>query len=284
MLFYLDSFLQILGSTFLDLFLDHLSKGVSRILIPVSVDYWPLEEVFRSENFVVLAKPPDVDEVTLWAALQAQVGNAADRETQRAVFRQCFQADAGFSGLYPVGLHKRASQGLKSRRVHTYHVAIVRGLMEQAEIRIDAPIGRDLRFRSPVVRMCTSTDWEHCYSPCECTTQVILVETGYFDEEFSSKVVVKSYRGDRKHQFRVHLKEVGHPLVGDTLYDDVGHPRSDHLMIRLLRVRVDTDVESLQVDSGDPFTVARLCGRWRVKETFSSLSDALEKLDSLEAF
>lgn len=306
MLFYFDSFLQILGSTLLDLFIDQFSKGVSRILIPITVDYPPLEVVFRSENFVVVFKPPNVKEVrktdnsgglghsrgllfvlkvTLWATVQDQLGNVADRETQKGVFRRCFQADAGFSGLYPVGIREEGSESLKNtRRLHTYYVAIVKGLMEQLEIRIDAPIGRDLRYKSPVVRMCTSTDWEHCYSPCDCTTQVILVETGYFEEEFSSKIVLKSLRGDRKHQFRVHLKEVGHPIIGDSLYDDVMHPRSEHLMIELIRIKTEGDVEKLRVDREDPYMLSNLTGRWRIKETLCSLQDALGKLDSLEAF
>ncbi|XP_055699982.1 RNA pseudouridylate synthase domain-containing protein 1-like [Phlebotomus papatasi] len=285
MLFYFDSFLQILGSTLLDFFTDQFSKGLSRILIPICEDYPPLEVVFRSENFVVVFKPPNVKEVTLWATVQEQLGNVGDRETQKGVFRRCFQADAGFSGLYPVGVHEEGSESLKNtRRLHTYYVAIVKGLMEQLEIRIDAPIGRDLRYKSPVVRMCTSTDWEHCYSPCDCTTQVILVETGYFEEEFSSKIVLKSLRGDRKHQFRVHLKEVGHPIIGDTLYDDVMHPRSEHLMIELIRIKTEGDVEKLRVDREDPFILSNLTGRWRIKETLCSLQDALGKLDSLEAF
>ncbi|XP_055679504.1 RNA pseudouridylate synthase domain-containing protein 1-like [Lutzomyia longipalpis] len=292
MLFYFDSFLQILGSTFLELLIEKISKTVSCILVPMSVDYPPLEVVFRSENFVAVFKPPDVKEVVLWECLHDQFGGVADRETQRGVFRRCFQADGGFSGLYPIAVNKKAALALKStltathprRRLHTYYVAIVRGLMEQPEIRIDAPIGRDLRFKTPVVRMCTSTDWEHCYSPCECTTQVILVETGYLDGEFASKVVLKSYRGDRKHQFRVHLKEIGHPLVGDTLYDELRHPFNETLMIQLLRLRAESDVERLWVETDDPYAGEKFSERWRIKDSFLHLQDALEKLDSLETF
>ncbi|GAB0096640.1 RNA pseudouridylate synthase domain-containing protein 1 isoform X1 [Sergentomyia squamirostris] len=291
-LFYFDSLLQVLGSTIIELSIEHVSHSISCVIIPQCIHKPPLQVIYSSQNFIVVLKPPDVTEVALWKKLTEQLDNVGDRDTQRAIFRRCFQSDNGFSGLYPVAVNKLASGALKNalaeinhrRRLHTYYVAIVKGLVEQPEIKIDAQIGRDLRFKNPIVRMCTNIDWEHCFNPCDCTTEVVLVETGYFDEEFSSKVVLKSYRDDRKQQFRVHLKEVGHPLVGDTIYDESHHPKTDHLMIELIRVRSMNSVENLFVDSEDPFTVEKLSGRWRVKDTVLQLQDALEKLDSLEAF
>ncbi len=88
--------------------------------------------------------------------------------------------------------------------------AIVDGHLPETPLRITAPLGKDVT--SPVaIKNCVRADG------AASETRVRLLRTFVQDAAPFSLVEV-SPRTGRKHQIRIHLAHVGHPIVGDKLY------------------------------------------------------------------
>lgn len=102
--------------------------------------------------------------------------------------------------------YRRLSEAFAARSVEKTYAAIVYGAPREPSGRVDLPIGRDPRDRKkmavrpsgrPAVTLYRSTATVHGISWLELD-----LETG------------------RTHQIRVHLKALGHPLVGDPTYGE----------------------------------------------------------------
>jgi 23S rRNA pseudouridine1911/1915/1917 synthase len=116
--------------------------------------------------------------------------------------------DKDTSGVMVIAKHDVAHRALtaawNSDRVIKEYLAIVYGTPTPARGRIDAPIGRDPHER---VRMAVVPRGRRAvtdYEVVEHLRHVCLVHC-------------RLYTG-RTHQIRVHLKHLGHPIVGDPVY------------------------------------------------------------------
>jgi 23S rRNA pseudouridine1911/1915/1917 synthase len=119
--------------------------------------------------------------------------------------------DRGTSGVIVAAKHDAAHQELsrqfKSREVEKEYTALVWGLVQQGR-RIESPIGRD-----PNDRQKMSSRARHSRN---AVTRVTRAE----HLRGVSLLTVAIYTG-RTHQIRVHLSEIGHPIVGDSTYGGV---------------------------------------------------------------
>lgn len=102
---------------------------------------------------------------------------------------------------------KSLSQAFQQRRVAKTYTAIVEGEMARDTGRIDLPIAkfslqRPLRHTAPDGQEAI-TEWQVMHRRKDNTTRVRLTPlTG------------------RSHQLRLHLKDIGHPILGDPFYGD----------------------------------------------------------------
>ena len=192
---------------------------------PVPQDL-PLEVLYEDSHLIVIDKPAGMvvhpgaghADATLVNALLHHVDDLSGigGEARPGIVHRL---DRGTSGVMVVAksdqAHAELSRQFHDREVDKEYFALVWGVV-QAGKRIEEPIGRDpgnrqkmssraRRARSAVTRI---TRAEHLRG---VTLAQIAIATG------------------RTHQIRVHLSEIGHPVVGDALYGGVHRRMPPHL-------------------------------------------------------
>ena len=194
----------------------------------------PLRIVFQDQDVVVLDKPAGMvvhpaaghSSGTLVNALLHHVTDLSGigGELRPGIVHRL---DRGTSGLMVVAKNDRAHQELarqfSDREVEKEYAALVWGLVHPGR-RIDAPIGRDPQHRQKM-----STRARRARS---AVTRVTFAS--HFKGVSFLKVAIAT---GRTHQIRVHLSEIGHPIVGDPTYGGVHRRAPAHLraVLRLER-------------------------------------------------
>ena len=186
---------------------------------PIEAENLPLPIVYDDRDLVVVDKPagmvvhPAAGHAggTLVNALLHHVHDLSGigGEQRPGIVHRL---DRGTSGLMVVakhdGSHDELARQFHDREVEKEYVALVWGTV-QAGRRIDAPIGRDpadrkkmsaraRRSRAAVTRIVGAEHFGRAL-----TLAQVAIQTG------------------RTHQIRVHLSEIGHPIVGDSVYGGV---------------------------------------------------------------
>lgn len=118
--------------------------------------------------------------------------------------------DAGTSGLMLVAktddAHEALSQMMRRHEVQRRYLALVRGRVEHETFAVDAPLGR--RAERIVVDHSEGRTAETGFEIRERLTRATLLEA--------------TPRTGRTHQIRVHLRAIGHPILGDRAYGGGG--------------------------------------------------------------
>ena len=195
-----------------DLILIEVPEDEAYDIEPVNMN---LDIVYEDSDVLVVNKPQGLivhptlstKEKTLVNGLMYQV---KDLSGINGVNRPgiVHRIDKDTSGLLMVAkndvAHNSLVEQLKNKTTNRLYVALVYGIIEENKGRINAPIGRDKTDRKkmavvedgkPAVTNFTVLERFDGYTLVECK-----LETG------------------RTHQIRVHMKYIGHPLVGDPLY------------------------------------------------------------------
>ena len=122
--------------------------------------------------------------------------------------------DKDTSGLLIIAKNDKAhinlSEQIKNREITKKYVALVRGVIKENNATIDMPIGRSDKDRK---KMAVRKDGKNAVTHFE----VIKRYSGY------TYLDIKIDTG-RTHQIRVHLAEIGYPIVGDTVYSNGKNP------------------------------------------------------------
>jgi len=92
------------------------------------------------------------------------------------------------------------------RRISREYLAIVEGNFDKAEGTIDAPIGR--KEGSTIERMVDYKNGERA-----------ITHYRVLEQKENVTIVALKLETGRTHQIRVHMTSIGHPLVGDFLYN-----------------------------------------------------------------
>jgi 23S rRNA pseudouridine1911/1915/1917 synthase len=192
----------------------------------------PLDIVYEDTDLLIINKAPGMvvhpapghSEDTLVNALLAyypQLQTAGTDQRPGIVHR----LDRDTSGLLIVAKHTRAQAALfgqmQRHEIVKRYLALVEGNVSLEQGSIDAPIGRDPRHRQQMAIVARGsrearTHFRVLERFARHTLLLVQLETG------------------RTHQIRVHLKAIGHPVVGDPIYGSGNVMRGSHLQRQFL--------------------------------------------------
>ena len=103
--------------------------------------------------------------------------------------------------------HKMLSSAFKVHDITRKYIAVVKGIVEKDNIKIDLPIGRSTTDR---IKMAVTEK-----NSREAITHIKVLKRFY---ESGYTLVEAKLETGRTHQIRVHMSYIGHPLLGDDTY------------------------------------------------------------------
>lgn len=178
----------------------------------------PIEVLYEDNDIIVVNKPKGM-------VVHPANGNP-DGTLVNAIMSICKNSLSGIGGEIRPGIvhrldkdtsgalivakndksHIKMSEQIKNHEVEKTYIALVKGFVKENEATIDMPIGRSLKDRKKMAVRKEGKNAVTHFKVIERFPNYTLLE-------------VKIETG-RTHQIRVHLSEIGYPIVGDEVYSN----------------------------------------------------------------
>ena len=178
----------------------------------------PLDVIYEDDDIIAINKPKGM-------CVHPGNGNK-DNTLANAIMAKCKGSLSGIGGKIRPGIvhrldketsgiiivakndysHIKLSEMLKQRNVKKTYMALVRGVIPENEATIDMPIGRSTKDRTKMAVTKSGKNAITHFKVLERFSNFTLLE-------------VKIETG-RTHQIRVHLAEIGYPIIGDEVYSN----------------------------------------------------------------
>ena len=178
----------------------------------------PLEVIYEDKDIIVINKPkglvvhpangnPDGTLVNAIMAICKDSLSGIGGEIRPGIVHRL---DKDTSGILIVAKNDKAhinlSNQIKNREVKKTYIALVRGIVKENLATIDMPIGRSQKDRKKMAV---------CKNGKNAITHIKVIKR--YDEYTLLEVNIET---GRTHQIRVHLAEIGYPVVGDMVYSN----------------------------------------------------------------
>ena len=178
----------------------------------------PVEIIYEDSDIIVVNKPkgmvvhpangnPDETLVNSLMAICKDSLSGIGGEIRPGIVHRL---DKDTSGILIVAKNDKAhinlSEQIKKHEIEKTYIALVKGIVKENEATINMPIGRSTKDRKKMAVVRTGkeaiTHFKVIKRYNNYTLLEIKIETG------------------RTHQIRVHLSQIGYPIVGDTTYSN----------------------------------------------------------------
>lgn len=182
----------------------------------------PIDVLYEDEDIIVVNKPKGI-------VVHPANGNP-DGTLVNAIMNLCGDSLSGIGGEIRPGIihrldkdtsgvlivakndmaHINISNQIKNRETKKIYIALVRGVIKENEATINMPIGRSRKDRK---KMAVTKDGKEAVTHFK-----VLKKYDNF-----TLIEIKIDTG-RTHQIRVHMSEIGYPIVGDYVYSNGKNP------------------------------------------------------------
>lgn len=223
--------------------------------------------VYEDDKLVVLDKPHDlrINTDKPWLdilSLQMQLLFHRVKKTVKGAYHSfcfCHQLDYSTSGCICIAYDRVAARcvgkAFEKRQVGKQYLALVWGHVKKTKsFVINEPIGTLQYSEDPgrsKYQVLASNPL--CIRPREARTHVIPLELGFFNDKPATKVLLLPQTG-RQHQLRVHLKSIGHHIIGDMMYGSDYDSKIDRMMLHAYRLVIKIKGKTIDCITSDPFT------------------------------
>lgn len=211
-----------------------------------------LDILYEDEDLVIVNKPADMPVHPSLNNYENTLANGLafyyEAKNEKFVFRCMNRLDRNTTGAVLVAKNALSgailSQMIRDRIIEKEYVAIVEGNIEK-DFVVDAPIGR--LEGSSIERCVDELRGERAVTHA----RIIKCERDY-------TVVSCSLETGRTHQIRVHMAHIGHPLIGDGLYnpkykDSEYDPSKHRQLLHCHRLRFEHPILNKEILVEAPF-------------------------------
>ncbi|MDD2958385.1 MAG: RluA family pseudouridine synthase [Lachnospiraceae bacterium] len=195
-----------------DLLSIHLEETeTSEQIHPVPMD---LNLLYEDEDILIVNKPADMPVHPSINNYDNTLANGViwyyGQQNIPFVFRCINRLDRDTSGLLILAKNMLSahilSSDMRRREIQREYLAIVQGNLEGSAV-ISAPIARK-----------EGSVLERCVNPETGEAAVTRYQSLFYNSRLDLTLISLRLETGRTHQIRVHMKYIGHPLIGDYLY------------------------------------------------------------------